>query len=308
VKKYPSFDLLQVSEHAYAAIKNIPQPMSNAGFVDLGDTTIVFDTFLSIAAAEELKQAATAITGHDHFVLVTSHGHSDHFIGNCVFPAGTQIISSPEVREKILNERTNIKLGPQYYSDQIAEMEARLAVSTDVDEKNDIENDLIFYRNFCDPRGSIIPPNMVFTDTLSLYGISGRFDLKRLEIGHSPGDVVGFLSDEHVAFAGDLLFSDGHPWIGSGDPYSLREVLHSLAESDIQTFIPGHGPICGKEKVQEQIDYLDAIIALVRDHLDAPEKLQAADLPPIFHSYQGPCFRWNVDFLAKWLPENTAHR
>lgn len=299
-KKFEKFDLFQVSPHSYAAIKTHPDPMSNAGFIDLGGLIAIIDTFLSIDAALELKQAAVEICGHQNFVVVNTHGHSDHYIGNCVFPAGTLIFASQEARQEALGKQAQIKFGAEIYADQIQKMEACLAVTTDHDEKQNLENDLIFYRNYSDPAGRVVPPNATINSSLSLYGDRGPLELHRVEIAHSPGDVLCFLHEEQVAFVGDLLFTGEHPWIGSGDPFALRNHLQALLQSNIQWFIPGHGTLCGKEGVQELIDYLNAIIELVQNHKGEPEKLQPTDLPPVFHSYGGPCFRWNVDFLAKY--------
>lgn len=52
------FDLERVGDGVFAAIaKEGGGAVGNAGFVDLGEQTIVFDTFNSPQAAEDLKRA-----------------------------------------------------------------------------------------------------------------------------------------------------------------------------------------------------------------------------------------------------------
>ncbi len=299
MKTLPNLDVYQLSEHAYAAIKNNPQPMSNAGWVDLGGLCVVFDTFLSVEAALEMKQAAQDLTGHENFIIVNSHGHLDHFVGNGVFAPGTPIIASAAARDAQVKSLQEIHFGAPKIVEGVQKLNARLAAAVSETEKLDIENDLIFYRNLTDPRGRIVPPNMVISGSFNIYGETGQFDLKLIEVAHSPGDIVGYLAAEKVAFVGDLVFTGEHPWIGSGDPQALRVELVALLESGCEVFVPGHGPLCEREQVQDQIEYLDAIQALVSAHRDEPEKIRPDGLPTKFHAYDGPCFQWNVDFLVK---------
>jgi cyclase len=48
--------------------------MGNAGIVDLGDRTLVFDPFLTRAAARELRSAAERLTGRTPALVVPGHG------------------------------------------------------------------------------------------------------------------------------------------------------------------------------------------------------------------------------------------
>ncbi len=60
----PHFTLERIGEGIYAAIhRSGGQAICNAGFVDLGDEILVFDSFLSLAAARDLKKAIDEITG-----------------------------------------------------------------------------------------------------------------------------------------------------------------------------------------------------------------------------------------------------
>jgi hypothetical protein len=58
------FQLEQVAQGVYAAI--VPEgsaAQGNAGIVDLGNRTLVFDTFCILQAARELREAAEQLTG-----------------------------------------------------------------------------------------------------------------------------------------------------------------------------------------------------------------------------------------------------
>jgi hypothetical protein len=60
----PHFKLEHINDGIYAAIhKPGGQAICNGGFVDLGEEVLVFDSFLSTAAARDLKQAIDEISG-----------------------------------------------------------------------------------------------------------------------------------------------------------------------------------------------------------------------------------------------------
>jgi len=55
----PYFTLEQVADGVYAAIaKNGAGAMSNAGIIDLGEQTLVFDTMYTLQAGQALLDAA----------------------------------------------------------------------------------------------------------------------------------------------------------------------------------------------------------------------------------------------------------
>jgi glyoxylase-like metal-dependent hydrolase (beta-lactamase superfamily II) len=59
--------------------------ISNAVIVDLGDRTLVVDSFMTVEAAQALSDTAEELTGRRPHLLVTTHHHVDHVGGNPVF-------------------------------------------------------------------------------------------------------------------------------------------------------------------------------------------------------------------------------
>lgn len=81
------FTLSQVADGVWSAVSppfEMPT-VSNAGIVDLGDRTVVFDSFMTVEAATALAETAEELTGRPPDLLVNSHHHSDHVGGNAVF-------------------------------------------------------------------------------------------------------------------------------------------------------------------------------------------------------------------------------
>ena len=58
------FKIEKLSDGIYAAIHSFGgYAICNSGIVDLGDKVLVFDTFLTVEAAKDLRKAAESITG-----------------------------------------------------------------------------------------------------------------------------------------------------------------------------------------------------------------------------------------------------
>jgi cyclase len=97
------FRLEQVADDAWATIA-VPDAgaVANAGFIRVGDSTIVFDTFNSVAAGDELRRSAEVIAPVAY--AINSHWHTDHVSGNRSF-ADVAIVATERTRE-LMEERT----------------------------------------------------------------------------------------------------------------------------------------------------------------------------------------------------------
>jgi glyoxylase-like metal-dependent hydrolase (beta-lactamase superfamily II) len=93
------FRVEQVADDAWAAIA-LPGAgaVANAGFIRVGDSTIVFDTFISTAAGNELRLSAEVIAPVAY--AINSHWHPDHVNGNRAF-ADVAIVATERTRELI---------------------------------------------------------------------------------------------------------------------------------------------------------------------------------------------------------------
>jgi glyoxylase-like metal-dependent hydrolase (beta-lactamase superfamily II) len=91
------FRLEQVADDAWAAMALAETgAVGNAGFIRVADFTIVFDTFASTAAADELRLAAEVIAPVAY--AINSHWHADHVNGNRSFD-DLPIVATERTRE-----------------------------------------------------------------------------------------------------------------------------------------------------------------------------------------------------------------
>jgi cyclase len=80
------FEIYELSDGIYATIFNQELgASSNAGFFDLENISIVFDTLMDPGATKDLINATKSITNKDPFLLINSHYHLDHVFGNRLF-------------------------------------------------------------------------------------------------------------------------------------------------------------------------------------------------------------------------------
>jgi glyoxylase-like metal-dependent hydrolase (beta-lactamase superfamily II) len=96
------FQLEQVADDAWAAVA-LPETGAggNAGFIRVGDFSIVFDTFASTAAADELRISAEVIAPVAY--AINSHWHADHVSGNRSFD-DVALVATERTRE-LMEER-----------------------------------------------------------------------------------------------------------------------------------------------------------------------------------------------------------
>ena len=96
------FRLEQVADDAWAAVAlPVTGAVGNAGFIRVGESTIVFDTFASTAAADELRLSAEVIAPVAY--AINSHWHADHVNGNRSFD-DVAIVATERTRE-LMEER-----------------------------------------------------------------------------------------------------------------------------------------------------------------------------------------------------------
>ena len=93
-------------------------------------------------------------------------------------------------------------------------------------------------------------PDITFKDSMWIHGSARSVELMECPHAHTTSDAVMILPSERIAFMGDILFVNRHPWFGDGDPDSLKKHLQRFYDNDsLQRFVPGRGTVAGKESL-----------------------------------------------------------
>jgi glyoxylase-like metal-dependent hydrolase (beta-lactamase superfamily II) len=188
--------------------------MSNAGFVVTGDGVVVFDALGTPALGRAMLTAIRRITPQPVKRVIVSHYHADHFYGLAAFKeAGAEIWAQ---------RRAEAYLTSGQASDRLAQR--RLDLFPWVDDKTRI----------------VTPDVWLDGDTdFRLGGIT--FRVLYAEGAHSPEDVMMYVVEERVLFAGDLLFAGRVPFVGTADSKGWLKAMDKMIAVKPAIVIPGHG-------------------------------------------------------------------
>jgi len=92
---------------------------------------------------------------------------------------------------------------------------------------------------------------------------------------HATNDSIIHLPERSVVFTGDLLFNGGTPFALQGSVSGWIEVLETvLRPLGARTLVPGHGPVCGPEVIDDMLAYLRFVQQTAR-------RAKAAGLSPL---------------------------
>ncbi len=86
---------------------------------------------------------------------------------------------------------------------------------------------------------------------------------------HTPGDALVHVPADKVVFTGDILFIEGHPIMWEGPVGNWIEACERIIAMDVETVVPGHGPITDKKGVTAVRDYLAYTRDEARKRFDA---------------------------------------
>ncbi len=90
------FELVELGPGVHAAVSDIAgAAVGNAAIIDLGDKTLVIDSFMTAQAARELRTEVTRLTGRSAFMLVNTHWH-----GMATTPGATRSLLTSRSRAR----------------------------------------------------------------------------------------------------------------------------------------------------------------------------------------------------------------
>jgi cyclase len=293
------FKLEQIANRVWSVISSDPTwMMSNAGIIDLGGQTLVWDTGTSPRAAIELKRVAEELTGRTVGIVVNSHHHLDHSLGNQVF-AGSSIVSTRTTRDLMRARFEQLQQEFKEFPEWIAHTKTQLETAKDNFARRALEFDLaemLMLREFM-PNFKPTLPTITFEGSLEFYGNARLARAVSFGAGHTGSDTVLHLPEDEILFAGDLVLVDHIPWVGHGDPEAWQERITDLEKlENVQKIVPGHGPVSTRDAIPKMRETLLEMIALA-DVLNT-QALENVQVPEAWHEWGLPSgFRGNLQFL-----------
>lgn len=246
-------------EEVAAGVYSYVQPdgtwfINNTGFIVGNDAVISIDATSTERRTKAYLSAIASVTPHPVTMLVNTHHHADHTHGNYLFADAT-VISSAPCREVMLAAGI-----PDYR-----------AVFPGVKW-----GDLTFKA-----------PDLTFSGSTTLHLDDMTVELHELGyVAHTNGDVIAWVPERKVLFAGDLVFHGGTPFTLFGSITGTLEALDLLQSYDADVIVPGHGPAFGGDQIAVALDGQRAYLKFVQASaatgiaagLTPLEQAQATDL------------------------------
>jgi glyoxylase-like metal-dependent hydrolase (beta-lactamase superfamily II) len=284
------FELQQLTSGVWASIhKPGGWAIGNAGIIDLGDQTLIFDTHMTPAAAEDLRQAAETLTGRPASVVILSHYHNDHIWGAQLFRPEATIYATHENKTLI---QTRGQEEYDYFKaaapQRVAELTKQQAEAKESDPA--MEMALSYYAAIQEslPTLEVQTPNVTFGERLVLHGGNRRVEVLSYGGGHTPNDAFLYLPDDGIIFLSDLLFVDNVPFLADGDPWEKLRILDKIAVLEAHTLVPGHGPAGPPAAIEKMKDYIitvDRAVSTAAVSGKSLETMMATPLPAQYSSW-----------------------
>jgi cyclase len=295
------FRLEMLASGVYAAIaSDLGGAVSNAGIVDLGDRVLVFDTFLTPDAGRDLLRAAEQVTHRPVTFVINSHYHNDHIRGNQAFPEQVEIVATKEtdclIKTKGVEELAwDKENAPQ----RLAELEKQLEGQTNPHYRGTSPEEIAwtehYFRVIAESLRSVHLrlPTQTFEKEIQFHSPLRTAYLISYGGGHTGSDAFLYLPEEKIAFAGDLLFVGCHPYLGDGDPLAWVQYLQELEALDLQTIVPGHGPVGQPLDLALVRQYIVELTRLAEKLVKAgatAEEVAAQPVPEAYNDWQFSSF------------------
>lgn len=240
---------------------------SNAGIIVDGEASLLVDTLYDLAlTAEMLTAMRRAIPAAESIgMLVNTHANGDHCYGNQLV-AGARIIASARTAEEML------EVPPERMAMLLKQAPALGALGTFASR---------VFGSFDFENITLTPPDQTFEGQLDLR--VGTKEVRLLEVGpaHTRGDTLVYVPGDRVVFSGDILFIEGHPIMWAGPVGNWIRACDTILDLDVETIVPGHGPLTDKQGVARLKEYWEYLLQEVRQRYEAGLSAQEAarDIP-----------------------------
>ena len=215
---------------------------SNAGLVVGDGQSLLVDTLFDLNLTRTMLDAMAAHTAAAPVdSLVNTHANGDHCYGNSEVRtrwAEVDIVASKACAEEMPHTPPSMLHALNQAPGDVGDLFRSFFGEFDFDG---IELEL---------------PTTTFTGRHVLDVGGRRVDLIEVGPAHTDGDVLVHVPDAKTVYTGDILFIGGTPIVWAGPLSNWVAACDLVLEMDVDTVVPGHGPLTDKAGVREVRDYL----------------------------------------------------
>ena len=253
---------------------------SNAGLITDGDQSLLVDTLFDEKITAEMLASMRRATPAANRIgtVVNTHGNGDHCFGNSLV-ADAQIIGTSGCVEDLKEgtpSRNNLLLRAARVIGALGAGGRMLggvlnAVGIDrvalLAEAGPFALPKLGHFDFAGVELTL--PNRTFDGELDLQVGDKKVVLIEVGPAHTRGDAVVWVPGDKTLFTGDILFKDAHPVVWQGPVSNWIAALRRLLDMDIETVVPGHGPLTDKSGLEETLHYFEVLSVEARRRYDA---------------------------------------
>ena len=222
----------RVSENVYVFTSEVYAQV-NAGAVVGPDYTVLIDTLAFPDESQEIKRFTEDRLGRPVRYIINTHYHTDHTLGNYLFPDAT-IISHALCRDYLDTKGRQALQASQGSNRALRDVRIRL------------------------PR--------VTVDTGTATVRAGKRTLQIVPLpGHSSDGIGVLVVEDRVLFSGDVMMPI--PYVADGDYDQMVASLKSIPKMKLENLVQGHGESILRGEVSTAVRANLSYLAAVRRHV-----------------------------------------
>jgi len=248
----------QVAENTWVmhGPREMPNPqnkgfMNNPGMVKTTAGLVIIDPGSTLQVGNNVLAEIKKISSLDIVAVFNTHIHGDHWLANQSIKAAypeVKIYGHPEMLVEI--------------------------------ENGEGDNWLTLMDNMTEgaSKGTIVvgPENAVENSRVIKVG-NTQFKIHNYGIAHTKTDIMIEVIEESVVFLGDNVLALRIPRTSGGTFKGSIATIKTILESNVKTYVPGHGPTGDKTMVETYLKYLTLIYQAAQkafeDDLDSSDVL-----------------------------------
>lgn len=211
---------------------------SNAGLITGDGSSLLVDTLFDLALTGAMLESMSVVTCTAPIAqVVNTHANGDHWYGN-------QLVSDAEI------------IASSAAAEEMAEVPPSVLAAMNAAEGEIGDLFRGFFGEFQFAGIEQCLPTRTFEGRLDI-DVGGRH-VEVIEVGpaHTRGDVIAHVPDARTVFTGDILFIGGTPIVWAGPLSNWVAACDLMLGMDVETVVPGHGPVTDKSGVAQVRDYL----------------------------------------------------
>jgi len=211
---------------------------SNAGLVIGDGVSLLVDTLFDLRLTAEMLSSMAAVTRTAPIgTLVNTHANGDHCYGNELVQ-GAEIIASTATAHEMTEVPPAMLAALNRAEGEVGSLFRH------------------FFGAFEFEGIEVRMPTRTFEGRLDVE-VGGR-TVELIEVGpaHTSGDTLAYVPDARTVYTGDILFIGGTPIVWAGPLSNWVAACDLMLGMDIETVVPGHGPVTDKSGVAAVRDYL----------------------------------------------------